>query len=116
MTPYSKRTRSSIPHSRSVTPAAIAGVNSQGPPRATLVWPNGYKVDELMTTQSGRILLDALDRMVYSSANYRVVMLSDLAATLAFLALGLNRFSGPWVVAGGGESAALDVGQPQAPP
>ena len=41
-------------------------------------------------------------RMVYSSGNYWVVMLSDLAAALAFLALGLNRFSGPWVVAGGG--------------
>jgi sterol desaturase/sphingolipid hydroxylase (fatty acid hydroxylase superfamily) len=39
--------------------------------------------------------------MVYSSANYWVVMLSDLAAALAFLALGLNRFSGSWVVAGG---------------
>ena len=39
--------------------------------------------------------------MVYSSANYWVVMLSDLAAALAFLALGLNRFSGPWIVACG---------------
>jgi sterol desaturase/sphingolipid hydroxylase (fatty acid hydroxylase superfamily) len=28
-------------------------------------------------------------------------MLGDLAAALAFLALGLTRFSGPWVVAGG---------------
>ena len=54
-----------------------------------------------MATQSGRILLGALDRMVYSSANYWVVMLSDLAAALIFLALGLNRFSGPWVVGGG---------------
>ncbi len=54
-----------------------------------------------MATQSGRILLGALDRMVYSSANYWVVMLSDLAAALVFLALGLDRFSGPWVVAGG---------------
>jgi hypothetical protein len=54
-----------------------------------------------MATQSGRILLGALDRMVYSSANYWVVMVSDLAAALAFLALGLNRFSGTWVVAGG---------------
>jgi sterol desaturase/sphingolipid hydroxylase (fatty acid hydroxylase superfamily) len=56
---------------------------------------------ELMTTQSGRILVGALDRIVYSSANYWAAMLSDLAAALAFLALGLNRFSGPWVVAGG---------------
>ena len=54
-----------------------------------------------MAIQSGRILLGALDRMVYSSANYWVVMLSDLAAALAFLALGLERFSGPWLVAGG---------------
>jgi sterol desaturase/sphingolipid hydroxylase (fatty acid hydroxylase superfamily) len=57
-------------------------------------------VDELMATQSGRILLGALDRMVYSAANYWVVMLSDLAAALAFLVLGLYRFSGPWVLAG----------------
>ena len=59
----------------------------------------GYRVDELMARQSRRILLSALDRMVYSSANYWVVMLSDLAAALAFLALGLNRFSGPWLAA-----------------
>ena len=65
------------------------------------VVPNEYRVDALMATQSERILLGALDRMVYSSATYWVVMLSDLAAALAFLALGLNRFSGPWVVAGG---------------
>jgi sterol desaturase/sphingolipid hydroxylase (fatty acid hydroxylase superfamily) len=58
-------------------------------------------VDELMATPSGRILLGALDRMVCSAVNYWVVMLSDLAAALAFLALGLNRFSGRWVVAGG---------------
>jgi hypothetical protein len=58
-------------------------------------------VGELTATQSRRIVLGALDRMVYSCANYWVVMLSDLAAALAFLALGLNRFSGPWVVAGG---------------
>ena len=41
---------------------------------------------ELMTTQSGRILVGALDRIVYSSANYWAAMLSDLAAALAFLA------------------------------
>ena len=28
-------------------------------------------------------------------------MLSDLAASLVFLTLGLHRFSGPWVVASG---------------
>ena len=54
-----------------------------------------------MATQSRRLLPGALDRMVYSSANYWVAMVSDLAAALAFLVLGLNRFSGPWVVAGG---------------
>ena len=54
-----------------------------------------------MATQSGRILLGAFDRIVDSSANYWVAMLSDLAAALAFLALGLNGFSGPFVVAGG---------------
>ena len=61
----------------------------------------GNRVGELMATQSGSILLGALDRMVSSSANYWVVMLSDLAAALAFLAFGLHRFSGRWVVAGG---------------
>ena len=54
-----------------------------------------------MAPRSGRILAGALDRIVSSSANYWAAMLSDLAAALAFLALGLNRFSGPWVVAGG---------------
>ena len=54
-----------------------------------------------MATQSRRLLRGALDRIVYSSANYWVTMLSDLAAALAFLALGLNWFSGPFVVAGG---------------
>ena len=55
-----------------------------------------------MATESGRNLIGALDRIVCSSANYWAAMLSDLAAALAFLAFGLNRFSGPWVVAGGG--------------
>src|ERR1022692_2820553 len=54
-----------------------------------------------MGTQSGRLLLGAFDRIVYSSANYWVAMLCDLAAALAFLALGVSRFSGPFVVAGG---------------
>jgi hypothetical protein len=64
------------------------------------VWPNGYRVGELLATQSGR-MLRALARIVCISANYLIGMLTDLAAALAFLALGLNRFSGPWVVAGG---------------
>ena len=54
-----------------------------------------------MAIQSGRILVGALDRIVCNSANYWAAMLCDLAAALAFLALGLNRFSGSWVVAGG---------------
>jgi sterol desaturase/sphingolipid hydroxylase (fatty acid hydroxylase superfamily) len=54
-----------------------------------------------MATQSRRILVGAIDRMVYSSANYWVGMLGDLAAALAFLALGLNRFSDTSIVAGG---------------
>ena len=54
-----------------------------------------------MSTQSRRLPLGAVGRIVYSSANYWVAMLSDLAAALAFLALGLNRFSGPFIVAGG---------------
>ena len=54
-----------------------------------------------MASQSGRILVGALDRIVSSSANYWAAMFSDLAAALAFLGLGLNLFSGPWLVAGG---------------
>jgi sterol desaturase/sphingolipid hydroxylase (fatty acid hydroxylase superfamily) len=54
-----------------------------------------------MVTHSGRIVITALDRMVYSAAHYWVAMISDMAAALAFLALALNRFSGPWTVAGG---------------
>jgi sterol desaturase/sphingolipid hydroxylase (fatty acid hydroxylase superfamily) len=61
----------------------------------------GYRVGELMASQSRRTLLGAFDRMVYSTANYWVGMVSDLAAALIFLALGLHRFSGHWVVAGG---------------
>jgi sterol desaturase/sphingolipid hydroxylase (fatty acid hydroxylase superfamily) len=61
----------------------------------------GIELGELMATQSGRILFGAVNRLVYSSANYWFVLLSDLAAMLAFLALGLRRFSGPWVVGGG---------------
>jgi 4-hydroxysphinganine ceramide fatty acyl 2-hydroxylase len=45
--------------------------------------------------------LGAVDRMAYSATNYRVGMCGDLAAALALLALGIHRFSGPWIVAGG---------------
>ena len=53
-----------------------------------------------MTTRSGNGLLGALDRMFYSSANYWVMLLSDIAAALAFLALGVHEFSGSRLVAG----------------
>ena len=54
-----------------------------------------------MAARSGRSLLRAVDRVVYSSANYWVGMVGDLTAALAFLAFGLDRFPGPRVVAGG---------------
>jgi hypothetical protein len=38
-------------------------------------------------------LLGAFDRIVRSSASYWVAMVCDLAAALAFLALGVDRFS-----------------------
>ena len=50
--------------------------------------------------QSGRILLGALDRMVDQLCQL-LGRDAQLAAALAFLALGLNRFSGAWVVSGG---------------
>jgi sterol desaturase/sphingolipid hydroxylase (fatty acid hydroxylase superfamily) len=53
-----------------------------------------------MTTRSGNDLLATLDRLFYSSANYRVMLLSDIAAALAFLFLGLHEFSGS-ALAGG---------------
>ena len=53
-----------------------------------------------MATQSGRVILGALDRMVSSSANYWVGLLSDVVGALAFLIFGLYRFSGLNVVAG----------------
>jgi hypothetical protein len=37
-----------------------------------------------MATQSGKALLGALDRMVSSSANYWVGLLSDVVGALAF--------------------------------
>ena len=54
-----------------------------------------------MAIQSEGMLIGAWDRAVHSAVNYWAAMLSDLAATLVFLALGLHRFSGPWVAAGG---------------
>ena len=51
--------------------------------------------------ESGGISIGAFDRVVHSSANYWAAMLSDLAAAVAFLALGLHQFSGSWIVACG---------------
>ena len=45
--------------------------------------------------QSGRVLLGALDRMVDQLCQL-LGRDAQLAAALAFLALGLNRFSGAW--------------------
>jgi len=70
-------------------------------------WPTltarsqGRRVQSLCGRMGHRkILLGAFDRIVYSSANYWVAMLSDLAAALAFLVFGLNRFFGPRVAGG----------------
>ena len=52
-----------------------------------------------MAAQPGRVLRDALDRIVCSSANYWVAMFSDLGAAVAFLAFGLSRSTGHFVVA-----------------
>ena len=68
--------------------------------RAEHTWPDGYRLGERMATQSGGVLLGALDRMVSSSVNYWVVLLSDVVGALAFLIFGLYRFSGLGVVAG----------------
>ena len=53
-----------------------------------------------MANQSRRILLRPWIGIVYSSANYWSRCLDDVATALAFLGLGLNRFSGHPVVAG----------------
>src|SRR6516225_10381116 len=78
---------------------ADADASSRGPPRAKRVLRMGIEW-EPMTAQSGRSLVGALNRIVSSSANYWAAMLSDLVAARGFLARGLNRFSGSWVVAG----------------
>ena len=52
-----------------------------------------------MAIPSQSILPDAFDRIVCSAANYWAAMVGDLIATLAFLVLGLHRFSGSWIVA-----------------
>jgi 4-hydroxysphinganine ceramide fatty acyl 2-hydroxylase len=60
---------------------------------------NGDRVDELVAIQSRSILVDAFDRIVCSPANYWAATVGDLTATLAFLVLGLRRFTGAWIMA-----------------
>lgn len=55
-----------------------------------------------VTVQPRSLRLDAVDRIVDSAINYRLGMVSDLAAALAFLLLGLHRFVGS-------QTAALGV-------
>ncbi|MDO8793760.1 MAG: hypothetical protein Q7J25_03980 [Vicinamibacterales bacterium] len=55
-----------------------------------------------VTVQPRSLRLDAVDRIVDSAINYRLGMVSDLAAALAFLLLGLHRLVGS-------QTAALGV-------
>jgi sterol desaturase/sphingolipid hydroxylase (fatty acid hydroxylase superfamily) len=57
-------------------------------------------VAEATATRSGNILLAAAERMIYSAANYWLVVASDLVGALAFLVAGSRRLSGSIVVAG----------------
>jgi sterol desaturase/sphingolipid hydroxylase (fatty acid hydroxylase superfamily) len=57
-------------------------------------------------TRSGNILLAAAERMIYSAANYWLVLASDVVGALIFLIAGIRRFSGSIVVAG----ASVTVG------
>jgi hypothetical protein len=54
-----------------------------------------------MVKRRGGILVAAVDRIVCGSVHYWAAMLGDVAAALAFLTLGLRRFSASWVEAGG---------------
>jgi 4-hydroxysphinganine ceramide fatty acyl 2-hydroxylase len=57
-------------------------------------------VGEATATRSGNIVLTAAERMIYSAANYWLVVASDVVAALLFLIIGIRRFSGSVVVAG----------------
>jgi sterol desaturase/sphingolipid hydroxylase (fatty acid hydroxylase superfamily) len=59
----------------------------------------GVTVGDVMAAQPRRILLGALERMVYSSANYWIVLLSDIVCAMAFLVVGLRQFIGPAALA-----------------
>ncbi len=55
---------------------------------------------EATATRPGNILLTGVERMIYSAANYWLVLASDVAGALIFLIAGIRRFSGSIVVAG----------------
>jgi sterol desaturase/sphingolipid hydroxylase (fatty acid hydroxylase superfamily) len=59
-----------------------------------------------MAAEPRGILLGTLERMVYSAANYWIVLVSDLVGATGFLIVGLYRFPGPLVLA----AAAAIVG------
>ena len=61
----------------------------------------------MSTTLPERVGFGAVDRLVDSATNYWVALFSDIAAALAFLALGLHRFSGSPVSACGFVIAGL---------
>jgi sterol desaturase/sphingolipid hydroxylase (fatty acid hydroxylase superfamily) len=66
----------------------------------------GVTVNEVMAAQPRRSLLGTLERMVHSAANYWIGLFSDIGCALAFLIIGLHRFSGPAV----GAVAAVSAG------
>jgi 4-hydroxysphinganine ceramide fatty acyl 2-hydroxylase len=57
-------------------------------------------VGEATASRSGNIVLTAAERMIYSAANYWLVVASDVVGALIFLIAGVRRFSGSIVVAG----------------
>jgi sterol desaturase/sphingolipid hydroxylase (fatty acid hydroxylase superfamily) len=59
----------------------------------------GVTVGDVMAAQPRRILVRALERMVYSAANYWVGLLSDILCAMGFLVVGLHQFFGPAVLA-----------------
>jgi 4-hydroxysphinganine ceramide fatty acyl 2-hydroxylase len=59
---------------------------------------DGRRVGE--ATRSGNIVFTAAERMIYSAANYWLVVASDVVGALLFLIIGVRRFSGSVVVAG----------------
>jgi sterol desaturase/sphingolipid hydroxylase (fatty acid hydroxylase superfamily) len=62
-----------------------------------------------MLAASWKTILDVFERTVYSSLNYRLGLLTDVAAAAAFLVLGLYRFSGPPLLAAAAFVAGLQA-------